>query len=56
MSVWKNQTVDLEKITLVRGFCDLLMTESTGEQVEAEMSTVESMPWEGSGRDGRAGG
>jgi len=42
----EKQTVDLEKITLVRGFCDLLMTESTGEQVEAEMSTVESMPWE----------
>lgn len=28
----EKQTVELEKIMLVRGFCDLLMAESTGEQ------------------------
>ena len=42
----ENQTVDLEKITLVRGFCDLLMSESTGEQRETEVTAEESTPWQ----------
>ncbi len=42
----ENQTVDLEKITLVRGFCDLLMSESTGEQRETEETAEESTPWQ----------
>lgn len=42
----EKQTVDLEKITLVRGFCDLLMTESAGEQSGAGEVSEESIPWQ----------
>ena len=42
----EKQTVELEKIMLVRGFCDLLMAESTGKQSGAGVATEESMPWQ----------
>ncbi|MFR5659321.1 MAG: hypothetical protein ACLUDU_15715 [Butyricimonas faecihominis] len=42
----EKQTVELERVMLVRGFCDLLMAESTGEQSGAEVPTEESMPWQ----------
>mgnify|MGYP005761365907 CR=1 FL=1 len=42
----EKQTIDLEKITLVRGFCDLLMAEPTEKQNEIEVVTEESMPWQ----------
>lgn len=42
----EKQTVDLEKIVLDRGFCDLLTTESTGEQKEVEEDVAESAPWQ----------
>lgn len=42
----EKQTVELEKIMLLRGFCDLLMAESTGEQSGAGVATEESRPWQ----------
>ena len=47
----ENQTVDLEKITLVRGFCDLLMSESTGEQRENRGDRGGKYSLANSGRD-----
>lgn len=41
----EEQTVDLESVKLLRGFCDLLMTEQQADEGKIEESDGETKPW-----------